>query len=337
MYVLNAADGCIPSDMATGTPAADRRGAAPALRRDDAGARPPATWCIRCASSRASSSRRRPPRLRAAHALHSGDAVRVVRASGAWRAAAGRPARWHARGGGGCSGAAQGDVALAMAENWGGGCVEEPHHGRLTGSGRARSRPIEWSFRLTSEYDRPSCRTPRSPRRPLHVERELGRGRDGHRLPRPRPEARSPGRHQGAAPRARREPGRRAVPARDQDRRPAEPPPHPAAVRLRRGRRPPVLRHAVRGGRVAARAARRAKQQLPLEEALRDHPRSGRRAGATPTARTSCTATSSPRTSCFRQGDAVVARLRHRRGRSARPAATALDRDRDQRRHAGAT
>ena len=36
MFVLNAVDGCIPSDMATGTAARHRRRAAPALRGDDA-------------------------------------------------------------------------------------------------------------------------------------------------------------------------------------------------------------------------------------------------------------------------------------------------------------
>ena len=35
VFVLNAADGCIPSDLATGHARRDRRGAPPALRRDD--------------------------------------------------------------------------------------------------------------------------------------------------------------------------------------------------------------------------------------------------------------------------------------------------------------
>ena len=51
VHVLNVVDGCIPSDMATGTHRGDRGGAAPALRRDDAGegrpavARPAALLC----------------------------------------------------------------------------------------------------------------------------------------------------------------------------------------------------------------------------------------------------------------------------------------------------
>ena len=36
VFVLNAVDGCIPSDLATGTHGRDRGGAAAALRRDDA-------------------------------------------------------------------------------------------------------------------------------------------------------------------------------------------------------------------------------------------------------------------------------------------------------------
>ena len=61
---------------------------------------------------------------------------------------------------------------------------------------------------------------------------------------------------------------RRAIPARDPARRPPPASPHPAAARLRRGRRAPLLRHALRRGRVAARPARR-EGQLPVEEALR--------------------------------------------------------------------
>ena len=54
----------------------------------------------------------------------------------------------------------------------------------------------------------------------------------------------------------------RALPARDRDRRRAAPPPHPAALRLRRGRRLPLLRHAARRGRVAARPARRGRSSF---------------------------------------------------------------------------
>ncbi len=74
-----------------------------------------------------------------------------------------------------------------------------------------------------------------------------------------------------------------------------------AAARLRRGRRAPLLRDAVRRGRVAPRPAE------PREAAARSTMRSGSRArwptrSATRTATASSTATSSPRTSCSRAG-----------------------------------
>ena len=56
--------------------------------------------------------------------------------------------------------------------------------------------------------------------------------------------------------------------AGDRDHRQPAAPAHPAAVRLRRGGRLPLLRHAVRGGRVAARPAPREKQ-LPIDDAVR--------------------------------------------------------------------
>ena len=61
------------------------------------------------------------------------------------------------------------------------------------------------------------------------IERELGRGRDGHDLPRAGPEAWPPSGDQGAASRHRRGTRFRAVSPRDPDRRPAEPPPHSSA------------------------------------------------------------------------------------------------------------
>ena len=60
---------------------------------------------------------------------------------------------------------------------------------------------------------------------------------------------------QGAPARARRRDRRRAVPGRDQAHGQPPAPAHPAAVRLGRGRRLPVLRHALRRGRDAARPA----------------------------------------------------------------------------------
>ena len=46
VQVLNCVDGCIPSDMATGTRGGDRGGAPPALRRDDAREGPSRTCCL---------------------------------------------------------------------------------------------------------------------------------------------------------------------------------------------------------------------------------------------------------------------------------------------------
>ena len=57
------------------------------------------------------------------------------------------------------------------------------------------------------------------------------------------------------------------LPARDPDRRPAPPPTHPAAVRLRPGRWSGLLRHALHRGRVPA-AAPRARAPAPVDDAL---------------------------------------------------------------------
>ena len=113
------------------------------------------------------------------------------------------------------------------------------------------------SNRRTLERGRPRSAHPplRCPRRPLHLERELGRGGmatvyladDSSTSARWR--SRSP-RRSWARPR------RGAVPPRDPDRRRLNHPAHPAAARLGRGRRTPVLRDAVRSGRIAAPTAR---------------------------------------------------------------------------------
>ena len=87
------------------------------------------------------------------------------------------------------------------------------------------------------------------------LERELGRG--GMAVVylaqdlRPRP----PGRAQGRPPRSRGRARPRALPARNPARRPAAAPPHPDRPRLGRSRGPALVHHAVRRGRIAARAA----------------------------------------------------------------------------------
>ena len=94
---------------------------------------------------------------------------------------------------------------------------------------------------------------------------------------------------------------RRAVPRRDQAHRQPPAPAHPPAVRLGRGRRLPLLRHAVRRGRVAARPAQPGEaapgRRRGADRAARWPPRS-----TTPTGTASSTATSSPRTSCCTTG-----------------------------------
>jgi DNA helicase II / ATP-dependent DNA helicase PcrA len=72
VFVLNVVEGCIPSDLATGTTAENRRGAAAALCGDDARQRQSAP----CRSAPLLYARtecaRRPPRLRVTNTLHSG-------------------------------------------------------------------------------------------------------------------------------------------------------------------------------------------------------------------------------------------------------------------------
>ena len=98
-------------------------------------------------------------------------------------------------------------------------------------------------------------------------------------------------------PRARRLARPRAVPARDPPRRPAPASPHPDRARLGRGRRPALVHHAVRRGRVAPRpaAARAASSRWTTRSGSPPRPPAR---STTPTSTAWCTATSSPRTSC---------------------------------------
>ena len=102
--------------------------------------------------------------------------------------------------------------------------------------------------------DRPSGTSSSHPRRPLQLRSRFGRlspcarpRRDGHGVSGPGPQARPAGRPQGPAPELAQALGRRALPARDRDRRPLN---HPHILPLydsgeRRGA--PLLRHALRG------------------------------------------------------------------------------------------
>src|SRR5437870_2870411 len=76
--------------------------------------------------------------------------------------------------------------------------------------------------------------------------------RDGDGLPGQRSEAPPPGRRQGLETRARGGARPRAISPRDRDRGRPHPPAYPAAPRLGPGRGVPLLRDAVRGGRIAA-------------------------------------------------------------------------------------
>ena len=141
----------------------------------------------------------------------------------------------------------------------------------------------------------------------LRGDRTAGARRDGHRLPGAGPEARSPRRGQGPPPRGLRRSRPGVVSPRDRHRRRAAAPAHPAAARLGRRRRPALLRHAVRRGRVAPR------RDCTREAHSRSTTRVAHRAARLPArsttriARASCTATSSPRTSSCSDGQAVVA------------------------------
>ena len=83
----------------------------------------------------------------------------------------------------------------------------------------------------------------------------------------PRPQARPPGRAQGPAPRARRALGPDASSAKSSSP-PGSSTPTSCRLRFGRDRRPALVHHALRRGRVAPRPADREKQ-LPVDEALR--------------------------------------------------------------------
>ena len=115
------------------------------------------------------------------------------------------------------------------------------------------------------------------------LEREIGAGGMATVYLAAGPPARPAGRAQGAPARAGRRDRRRAVPGRDQAHRQPPAPAHPAAVRLGRGRRLPVLRHAVRRGRDAARPAQ-PREAAPGRRRGPDRHRGGLARSTTPTA-----------------------------------------------------
>ncbi len=132
----------------------------------------------------------------------------------------------------------------------------------------------------------------------LHPRARARPGRDGDGLPRARPQARPARRAQGPPPEPRAE---RSAPsgscARSGSTAALAAPAHPPAPRLRRGRRPALLRHALRRGRD------RSASGSSASGSFRSPTRSGSRArsptrSTTPTGTASSTATSSRRTSC---------------------------------------
>ena len=145
----------------------------------------------------------------------------------------------------------------------------------------------------------PPARRPR--RGPLRAGAPARRRRHGARLPRPRPAARPPGGGQGAVRALRvRPPVRRALPPRGLGRRRAQPPEHRRGVRPRRGRRQLLHRHGVP---VRARPeAGHPRQRRPCRPSRPSTtPSRSWRPSARPTAATSSTATSSPRTCWWRR------------------------------------
>ena len=97
MFVLNCVDGCMPSDLATGSSRRDRGGAPAALCRDDPGEgragadRPQRFYRPRPAEER------RPQRIRGPNALHPPAAAEALRAPDlAGRLRAAPPRRWTA-------------------------------------------------------------------------------------------------------------------------------------------------------------------------------------------------------------------------------------------------
>ena len=163
--------------------------------------------------------------------------------------------------------------------------------------------------------------------RPLPHRARARPGRHGHRLPRPRPAARPPGRAQGAPPRARR---RRSAPSASCARS-ASPPGSSTRTSSRvldsgRGRAGSALVHVmpyVEGESLRDRLRRA--RAAPGGRRAAHRPRGGRARSTTPTGTASSTATSSPRTSCSRGRQRAGGRLRHRprRARGRRQTLTA--------------
>ena len=132
----------------------------------------------------------------------------------------------------------------------------------LMPSGNTPPRPTDPAGRL-ARARAAAIDSSRGRRRPLSRGARARPRRDGARLPRARREARARRRDQGDPAGALRLARPRPLPARDRDRRAAASPEHRPALRFGRGRRLALLRDAVRGGPVAARAARR-DGRLPL-------------------------------------------------------------------------
>ena len=162
------------------------------------------------------------------------------------------------------------------------------------------------------------------------IERELGRGGMAtvylaHDLRHERPVALKV-LHPELAASAR----RRAVPARDQARRPAAASPHPHRATTpgeRRGGGMPLVHHAVRRGRVAPRPAR-ARGPAPAATTRCGSPARWPTRSATPTSTASSTATSSRRTSCSRATTRWWPTSASRRALDAARAASTLTGDR---------
>ena len=137
------------------------------------------------------------------------------------------------------------------------------------------------------------------------LDRELGGGGHEPRLRGRGDHPRPPGGRQSARAVARRGAGHRAVPARDPDRRESPAPPHRPGALGGRGRRPPLLHHAVRGGRVPPAAHRPGRRRSPSPKRCDSCARSPTR-WSTPTGGASSIATSSPPTSSSKHGHALI-------------------------------
>ena len=88
VFVLNCVDGCIPSDLATGSTRGDRGGAAAALCRDDARADELDAGRAAALLRARPAAQRRPSRLARPHALHPAAAAEAFRAGDLAAAAA---------------------------------------------------------------------------------------------------------------------------------------------------------------------------------------------------------------------------------------------------------